>query len=121
MEKLPQDSMLLLSEEVLMLIEEFRNKPNGNLFVSVTDDFNTLHSAPSNSVLAINASLNRGGLGKAFRTGKVKYKNVFIFKLSTPHKDELQTRLNTLSEEDRLGNRGIPLNLLQVVDRYYPV
>jgi hypothetical protein len=121
MEKLPKDSMLLLSDEVMGLISEFRDvKQDGNQFVVVKDDFNTMFSAASNTVLAREAGLNRGGLGKAFRLRKVKYKDVFIFKLSEADKNELRERLNELSDEDKIGNRGIPLNLLQVIDQYYP-
>ena len=121
MEKLPQSSMLLLSDAVLGLVSEFRDvKPDGNQFVVVSDDFNNLWSAPNNTQIARLSGLNRGGLGKSFRLRKVKYKNAFIFKLSQADKEELQTRLDNLSEEDKIGNRGIPLNLLQVIDRYYP-
>ena len=122
MEKLPQDNPLLLSDEVLGLISEFRDvKPDGNQFVVVKDTFDEpLISAPNNTQIARLSELNRGGLGKAFRLRKLKYKNFFIFKLSQADKEELQTRLNALSASDRLGNRGIPLNLLSVIDRYYP-
>ena len=120
MEKIPQDSGLLLSDTASALISEFRARPDGNQFIAVKDDFTILHSAMNNTMLAINAGINRGGLGKGFRLSKTKYKNFFLFKLSEEDKNELQTRLNALSEEDKLGNRGISPDLLHIIDRFYP-
>ena len=121
MEKLPQNSMLLLSNAVLELVSEFRDaKPDGNQFVVLSDNFNNLFSAPNVTQIARLSALNRGALGRAFTQRKIKYKNAFIFKLSQADKEELQTRLDALSDEDKLGNRGIPDDLMQIINRFYP-
>ena len=120
MEKLPQDSLQLLSDTVLTLINEYRNKV-GHLFVALSDNFDTLVSGSNVSSLAKSAVLNRGGLGKAFRLNKIKYKNFFIFKLTKEDFDLLNERVDTLTPEDKLGNRGVSPEIMQIVNEYYAI
>jgi len=120
MEKLPQTSMLLLSSTVLQLIMEFKSKARGRLFVSMKDNFNALHFDKNKSGIAKKSEVNRSAMGRAYTSGKVKYKNFFLFKLSPDDKDELETKMNALTSAEKLGNRGIPIDLLQIIDRFYP-
>ena len=122
MEKLPKDSYLLLSDEVLGMISEFRDvRPDGDNFVAVPDDFSRVFSASTNTKLAEEIGVNRGALGKNFRTRKLKYKNYFIFKLGGADTQQLIQRVDGLSEEEKRGNRGIPDDLQEVIDTYYPI
>ncbi len=121
MEKLPSDSLDLLSDATLSIISEFRDvKPNGDKFVVLEDDFDSIFVAPNKTQIARISGLNRGGLARAFASRRVKYKNFFIFKLSQTDADELEGRMEDLSDEERLGRRGIPDNLMAVINRFYP-
>ena len=117
MEKIPKNAAELISVPAQDLIRDFRSRDgSGVQYVALKDDFTEVKSEENNTALARTIEVNRGALGRKFRSNAGKHKEWFLFRLGF---DDIRDLREQIPLQDAVL-QGIPDNLQAVIDRFYP-